>query len=446
MCPRVKASNGNWGVRELAVGFRVICRQKGAVTITERLSPILNMRGLIRLLAIPAVVALGLGAAHLVAQMEGDRGVPPIASSGDFEVGGIHVDVYAGSADAARTAGWRLAQRLAWKKLWAQTNGGGLGLSDGQLDQIVSGIEVESEQIGPNRYIADLRVLFDRARAGQILGVTSTALRSPPLLVIPILRQGGASTVFETINEWQKAWARYHTGNSAIDYVRTSGSGPDALLLNAGQIERRGRNWWRNILDQYGAADVVFPIARLERQWPGGPVIGRFAARYGPDNRLLGEVTLRAASEADVPKMLDLAIEKLNGIYTQALIDGRLRPDPSLVIEEPLNASELDLGNFSDLPVETTDVAPVAGLTTYSIQFDTPDVGSVFTGEASVRAIPGVRSANTSSFALGGVSVMQVGFEGGVEALKAGLQARGYTVNANGTTLRISRRAAGSAP
>jgi hypothetical protein len=343
------------------------------------------MRGLIRLLAIPAVVALGLMAAHLVAQMEGERGVPPIASSGDFEVGGIHVDVVAGSADAARTAGWRLAQRLAWKKLWAQTNGGALGLSDGQLDQIVSGIEVESEQIGPNRYIADLRVLFDRARAGQILGVTSTALRSPPLLVIPILRQGGASTVFETINEWQKAWARYHTGNSAIDYVRTSGSGPDALLLNAGQIDRRGRNWWRNILDQYGAADVVFPIARLERQWPGGPVIGRFAARYGPDNRLLGEVTLRAENDAAVPKMLDQAIEKLNAIYTQALIDGRLRPDPSLVIEEPLNASALDLGNMSDLPVETTDLAPAAGVTAFSIQFDTPDDRAVTAGEASVR-------------------------------------------------------------
>ena len=106
MCPRAKVMSGNWGVCELPVGFRIICRQKGAVTITERLSPIFSMRGLIRLLAIPAVVALGLGAAHLVAQMEGDRGVPPIASSGDFEVGGIHVDVYAGSADAARTAGW----------------------------------------------------------------------------------------------------------------------------------------------------------------------------------------------------------------------------------------------------------------------------------------------------------------------------------------------------
>ena len=363
------------------------------MTVCEHLLMPLRLQAWLRLIMVPLVVGLGLLAAHVVAQMEGERGVPPIASSGDFEVGGIHVDVNAPNAEAARTAGWRLAQRLAWKKLWAQTNGGALGLSDSQLDQIVSGIEVESEQIGPNRYIADLRVLFDRARAGQILGVNSAAMRSPPLLVIPILRQSGASTVFESINEWQKAWARYHTGNSAIDYVRTSGSGPDALLLNAGQIERRGRNWWRNILDQYGAADVVFPIARLERQWPGGPVIGRFAARYGPDNRLLGEVTLRVESEAALPKMLDQAIEKLNAIYTRALLDGRLRPDPSLVIEEPLNATELDLGNLSDLPVEGIDLPAAAGLTSYSIQFETPDVASVAQGEAALRAIAGVRSA-----------------------------------------------------
>ncbi|MBP6029799.1 MAG: heavy-metal-associated domain-containing protein [Sphingobium sp.] len=416
------------------------------MTVSEHLLMPLRLQAWLRLIMVPLVVGLGLLAAHVVAQMEGERGVPPIASSGDFEVGGIHVDVNAPNAEAARTAGWRLAQRLAWKKLWAQTNGGALGLSDSQLDQIVSGIEVESEQIGPNRYIADLRVLFDRARAGQILGVNSAAMRSPPLLVIPILRQSGASTVFESINEWQKAWARYHTGNSAIDYVRTSGSGPDALLLNAGQIERRGRNWWRNILDQYGAADVVFPIARLERQWPGGPVIGRFAARYGPDNRLLGEVTLRVESEAALPKMLDQAIEKLNAIYTRALLDGRLRPDPSLVIEEPLNATELDLGNLSDLPVEGIDLPAAAGLTSYSIQFETPDVASVAQGEAALRAIAGVRSATTSSLALGGVSVMQVSYEGSYEMLRAGLQARGYSVSANGTTLRISRRGVGATP
>lgn len=415
--------------------------------LVSRLPTLLKFPQMGRLLAVPAAIALGLIAATLVAQMEGERGVPPIASSGDFAVGGIRVDVKADNADAARTTGWRQAQRLAWRKLWAQTNGGGgVGLSDSQLDQIVSGIEVESEEIGPNRYIATLRVLFDRARAGQILGVRSTAMRSPPLLVIPILRQGGASTVFETINEWQKAWARYRIGDSAIDYVRTSGAGQDALLLNAGQIGRRGRNWWRNILDQYGAADVVFPIARLERQWPGGPVKGFFAARYGPDNELLGSFSLGVANEAAIPAMLDEAIERLNGIYTQALLNGRLRPDPSLVIEEPVNASELDLGNLSDIAVTTADISGQPGITTMSIQFDTPDAGSVSQGEALLRSIPGVKSAATSSLALGGVSVMQVNFDGSADVLKTALQARGLQVSGSGTALRIGRRGAAAAP
>lgn len=412
-----------------------------------RLPALLRLPALRRLALLPVAVALGLGAAMLVAQMEGERGVPPIASSGDFEIGGVKVDVEAGSADAARAAGWRLAQRLAWKKLWANTNGpGGPALSDSALDQIVSGIEIESEQIGPNRYIASLRVLFDRARAGQILGFTGQTLRSPPLLVIPVFWQGGAATSFESINEWQKAWARYRTGDSAIDYVRTSGTGPDALLLNAAQTGRRGRNWWRVILDQYGAADVVIPIARLQRAFPGGPVEGRFAARYGPDNALIGSFTLRVANEAAIPKMLDEAVARINGLYTRALLDGRLRPDPSLVIEEPVNAADLDLGNVSDALVETSDTPTVAGTSSFTVQFDTPDVASVSAGEALVRTVPGVRSAATSSLALGGTSVMQVSFEGSVDMLRTALQARGLSVTASGTTLRISRRQGAAAP
>lgn len=432
--------------RNCALGFHCVSRQKEPVYPILRLLVPLQKSHLVRLLVVLFTVALGLLAAVLVAQMEGDRGVPPIASSGDFEVGGIKVDVYGDNAQAARESGWRIAQRTAWKKLWTETNGSGsVGLSDAQLDQIVSGIEIESEEIGPHRYIATLRVLFDRARAGQILGVTSTAMRSPPLLVIPILWQGGTSTAFETINDWQKAWARYRTGEGAIDYVRTSGSGPDALLLNAGQEGRRGRNWWRNILDQYGAADVIFPLARLERQWPGGPVIGHFAARYGPDNLLLGNFTLTAQDEGALPKMLDEAINRLNDIYTQAMLDGRLRPDPSLVVDEPINPIVLP-DNAGEALVETSDAPMATGAGSFSIQFDTPDVASVSQGESTLRGIAGVRSAATSSLALGGVSVMQVSFDGSIDALKAALQARGWQVSGSGTTLRISRQASAAAP
>jgi len=413
------------------------------VITLSRLPLSLRARSMARLAAIPLLAVAGLGAAGLVAQMEGDRGVPPIASSGDFEVGGVRVDVYAQNPDAARTAAWRLAQRQAWKMLWARTNGGaGPTLSDGQLDRIISGIEIESEEIGPNRYIGTVRVLFDRARAGQILGVRRSAMRSAPLLVIPIVREGGTSTVFETVNEWQKAWARYRTGDSAIDYVRTSGTGPDALLLDAGQIGRRGRNWWRNILDQYGAADVLFPIVRLEREWPGGPVTAHFAARYGPDNHLIGSFALRVNTAAGVPKMLDEGIARINTLYTEALLSGRLRPDPSLIVEEPLSDGEVSDAAFDDAVLESgeTAAASAPAVASYSLHFETPDSAAVSQIEALVKGASGVRSASTSSLALGGVSVMQVSFEGTVESLKAALQARGFTVSGSGSTLRISRR------
>ncbi len=391
-------------------------------------------------------LALAAFAAMLVAQIEGERGIAPIASAGDFQVDDVHVDVYGLNADSARQSGWRLAQRLAWKALWKRTHGGeGPALGDSVLDGLVSGIEVQREQIGPNRYIATLAVLFDRARAGQALGVSGQIMRSPPLLVIPVITDGGVSTAFETRTEWQKAWAMFRTGESAIDYVRPAGDGPDALLLNANQINRRGRGWWRVLLDQYGAADVIMPLARLERSWPGGPVTGRFAARYGPDNQLVATFDLRAASPDAIPDMLVRAVARMDQLYTSALHAGVLRPDPSLIVEDPLEADALanitDLGALvASLPSEGA-VAPAAGSVT--VQFETPSAESVGAAERTVRGIPGVRSAATTSLALGGTSVMQVAFDGSSDQLRAALEARGFAVTGSGSTLRIARRGGG---
>jgi hypothetical protein len=399
----------------------------------------------IRPIHLAGVLFLAVAGAALIAQIEGERGIAPIASSGDFEVNDIQVDVYGPDADAAQQAGWKLAQRLAWRKLTQQTNGGeGTTLPDGPLDSMVSAIEVQKEQIGPKRYIATLTVLFDRARAGQALGVSGPTMHSPPLLVIPVLTQGGMSSVFEYPSDWQRAWARLRTADSAIDYVRTSGSGADPLLLNAGQIARRGRNWWRALLDEYGAADVIMPLARIERLSPDGPVIGHFAARYGPDNHFIGGFSLRVATPDDIPAMMTQAVRRIDALYTQALTSGILRPDPSLIIEQPIDADAVS--NASE-GVDTTefvpaDATPGTGETAFLIQYETPNVASVGQVEAMMRAIPGVRAASTTSLALGGTSVMQVTFGQPVEQLRAALGARGFTVVGSGTTLKIVRQGA----
>ena len=294
-----------------------------------------------KLAAIGLPLAL-IGGGIVVAQIEGPkRGIAPIASNGDFEVTGVEVNVTGKNAQDARQNGWEEAQRLGWTALWAKMHGGEGGkLSDSTLDGIVAAIVVEQEQIGPRRYVAKLGVLFDRARAGQLLGVTGITRRSAPLLLLPVTYSAGAPTVFEQRTSWQRSWAKYRTADSTVDYVRPSGAGGESLLLNAGQMERRSRNWWRTILDQFGAADVIIPIARIERQWPGGPVIGRFSARYGPDNKFLGAFTLRVPTNKGIPAMMDQAVVKMDQLFQSALADGRLRADASLVLEPALIEEE----------------------------------------------------------------------------------------------------------
>lgn len=287
-----------------------------------------------RIAAIGLPLAL-VGGGIVVAQIEGPkRGIAPIASAGDFEVTGVSVNVVGDNAFEARKKGWEQAQRIAWAALWRKThNEAGADLSDSTLDGITAAIVVEREQIGPRRYVAKLGVLFDRARAGQLLGVSGVARRSAPLMLLPVTYSAGAPTVFEQRTSWQRSWAKFRTADSTIDYVRPSGAGGESLLLNAGQPERRSRIWWRTILDQFGAADVIIPIARIERQWPGGPVIGRFSARYGPDNKFLGAFTLRTSSSAGIPAMMDQAVLRMDQLFQSAFSSGSLRADASLVLE-----------------------------------------------------------------------------------------------------------------
>jgi hypothetical protein len=394
------------------------------------------------LLAIPLVfVLLAGGGAWLYAQLDGaDRGIAAIDSTSNFEVSGIEVDVTAQNAERARVEGWRQAQREGWRMLWSRTTGRPASqapaLSESVLNTIVSGIVIEQEQISPTRYIARLGVLFDRARTGQMLGVAGLTRRSAPLLVIPVMTTGGTAYSFEIRNEWQRAWAQFRTVQTPIDYVRTSGNGVDPLILNEAQTHRRGRGWWRMLLDQYGAADIAIAEVDVRRAFPGGPALATFTARFGPDGQVLGRFQLRAADSAALPGMLDEGVRRMDMVYRRALEAGLLRPDPSLVIISP--AVQQVVEEETEDTAEEPQAQSGAG-NSYNVQVDTPDAAAVQNAEVSVSRVGGVTSAITTSLALGGTSVIRVTYAGDVAALQAALRAQGWNVSVSGSTLRISR-------
>ena len=123
-------------------------------------------------------------------------------------------------------------------------------------------------------------------------------------------------------------------GGGRVDVIcGKSGAGGESLLLTYGQTGRRSRAWWNTVLDQFSAADVLVPIARLEYSWPGGPVEGHFTARFGPDNRYLDEFSMRATSVEQLPEMLNRAVARFDEIFGRALAQGVLRPDPTLSLD-----------------------------------------------------------------------------------------------------------------
>lgn len=405
-----------------------------------------------------AVLTLALlgGGYALMAQVAGDRGIAPTAASADIEVKGISVDVQGKSAEDARTNGWREAQKQAWAKL------GGPQLSESQLEGLVSAIVIERERLGPRRYIATLGVVFDRQRARGYLGGAQQASRSAPLLLIPVVESAGAYVTFEQRNPWQRAWAEFNPGGSRIDYVRLNGAGGDSLLVNFGQATRRSRGWWRSTLDQYGATDVLMAFARLDHQFPGGPISGTFTARYGPDSRPLETFTLKADNPDALPDMLGQAVERFDGIFSAALNSGKLRPDPTLrfggggsidpaiqrLIEigraaQARRATEAALATGS---VPRAEAQPVTGIEPgevqvrlFTVQFATPDAGAFDASLGAVRSAGGVRGVGVTSTAIGGTSVMAVSYAGSLDELAAALEARGFNVRRGTNALAISR-------
>jgi hypothetical protein len=397
-----------------------------------------------RRFAVPLLLALALvgvsGAVY--AQLEtADRGILPIDSSGTLEVTGIHVDVGGPDPQAARFAGWRVAQREGFRKLWASVRKAPIeqapNLPDSTLDQIVSSINVEREQIGPNRYIADLGLLFDRARAAAFLGVEGGEVRrSAPMLLIPVMVTGGTETGVELRNSWQRAWAQFRTSSSAIDYVRVSGLASDPMLVNAAQTQRPGRGWWRNIVDLYGAADILVAEVQVQRLYPGGPARARFVGRHGPDGEIVGGFTLTATNSEEMPRMMGEGVRRMDEIFANALAAGMLVRDPSLDLPPPPPVPE----EIVEEPTRPTTTTQQAGPAANSFQVQISSGGDVTVynfAMAHLRTLGGIESASPQQINPGGTSYVLVSYRGDIGSLAAALGARGWVVEQAGTVVRI---------
>lgn len=392
-------------------------------------------------LALPAAVAAQASNPSEAAKTtNGTAGGPTaVGGSGGLVIGGIDVDVTGRSPDDARSNGWRAAQRRAWPALWARLSGQppstAPDMADSALDGIVSAIEIEQEELGANRYVARLAVVFDRLRSAAYLGRYSDVVASPPLLVIPVLQDAATRSSYEPDSPWLAAWTRFRAGETSVDYVRIRPTPGDTILLNAWQAGRRYLFLWRLLIDRYQVADVLIPELILDRSYVGGPVSGVLVVRFGTSAKELGRV--RVVNRAgNVDNLLDTAVREADRIYLDALRSGKLRPDPSLI---PPDASIADLEDTGPL---IGGGFGISGPMTMDVRVATPDDATLGAMQREISAVPGVTGVRVQSFVLGGDSSLEITSSLPPDALRYALDQRGLRLD--GTELR--RRAPGEAP
>jgi hypothetical protein len=136
--------------------------------------------------------------------------------------------------------------------------------------------------------------------------------------------------------------------------------------------------------------------------------------------------------------MMSEGVQRMDGLFAQALAAGIVRGDPDLIIQLP------------PPPVEEEEAAPTAPVIQPTVVqvlvTERGDAGAVAQSVAQIRGLAGVIWVTQAALPNGGAN-LAVNFRGDASALGSLLSSRGWAVTNRGGVLYVTRGAApGIAP
>jgi hypothetical protein len=188
------------------------------------------------------------------------------SSAALYTVSGVHVDVTAESAVAAREQAMTEARAQALKMLEARLVPSDALSRVPQVDpnRLLRDFEVVSEKVGSTRYIGTLSVRFDADKVRNFLwssNIPFSDTRSDPVLVLPVFEPGGQPVLFEATNPWLGAWATLKQGLRVVPFVVPTGDLDDLRAISAVQALGADAGALGAIAARYNVQQVLIAAA-----------------------------------------------------------------------------------------------------------------------------------------------------------------------------------------
>ena len=206
-----------------------------------------------------------------------------------FTVSPVAVDVTAANATAARdqaiAEGGQRAFRQLLERLTLAADRGRLPKPGAaQINDLVQGFEVAHERRSGVRYLADYTFHFRPEAVRQVLrqaGIGYAETPSKPLIVLPVLRDGERTVLWDDPNPWREAWGRAAPVPGLVPLVRPLGEIEDVEAIDPDAAAHGDDQRLQAISRRYGGDDVLVTQATVKTD--GAPhAVDATSTRYSP--------------------------------------------------------------------------------------------------------------------------------------------------------------------
>lgn len=239
----------------------------------------------------------------------------------------VPVDVTAESAEAARDQAFAQARTAGLQavlmRLTAEDDHANLPVvAPEELERMVTALQISNEKTAPNRYIANISMQFNGDSVRALLrqnGIEYTEARALPVLIVPVLTEGGEPSLWTDPSPWLDAWARQDGSQHLVPAIVPFGDVEDVLTLSAAQALAGDADSILALAQRYGAESALVFHAQLDIE-PGtrNANVDVTMQSYGPDRYEPISVALSgSAAQGTEPFLAAIAEVLISDISTQ---------------------------------------------------------------------------------------------------------------------------------
>ena len=112
-------------------------------------------------------------------------------------------------------------------------------LNDNQIQNFVKEVSIISEKVSDVRYVAELKVRFNRSILRKYLrekNIPFTEEGGFKVLLLPLMQSGTQTLLSEQENLWRDAWLKNISSDGMVEFVVAGGNEVNPEILNAGKV------------------------------------------------------------------------------------------------------------------------------------------------------------------------------------------------------------------